>query len=123
MVSRCGYPSPRFTNLPDHFMKVLSKDDDISEEDYNNKIKNLVESYETSEEEKIVHRVTHAFVVTSSEMRGKLNIGDGARYSASWIAQLWWLFIRSSKIMARDWQGFFTRLIKTIVSHLPTYHT
>ncbi|PIO75385.1 ABC transporter, ATP-binding protein [Teladorsagia circumcincta] len=76
MADRCGYPTPKFTSLPDHFMKVLSKEDGITEDDYKNRIKSLVESYETSEDEKIVHYITHTFVVAALET--KLSIGDNA---------------------------------------------
>nr|CDJ80755.1 unnamed protein product [Haemonchus contortus] len=113
--SSCGYPSPKFTSLPDHFIKVLSKDDDITEEEYTNRIKHLVDSYEASEEGKLAHHMTHMFTVTSTEQKARLIPGSEDKYSASWFAQLWWLFLRSSKIMLRDRQGFLTRLTKTII--------
>ncbi|KAK5973834.1 ABC transporter domain-containing protein, partial [Trichostrongylus colubriformis] len=74
-----GYPSPKFISIPDRFMKIVCKDDDLSEEEYNNKVKILVEAYETSEEGKIVHRITHMIAATTSDKKTKLNIGDNVR--------------------------------------------
>uniref|UniRef100_A0A0N4W1F1 ABC2_membrane_7 domain-containing protein n=1 Tax=Haemonchus placei TaxID=6290 RepID=A0A0N4W1F1_HAEPC len=33
-LNDCGYPCPRFMSLPDHMMKVLSQDDDVSEREF-----------------------------------------------------------------------------------------
>lgn len=87
-------------------MKVVSRDERETEQEYNNRvevcrlrvrrkstlpgmklslppissIQNILEAFESSDEGKAVHRITHTFAVTSPMRQVKFNTGNNSRY-------------------------------------------
>ncbi|KAE9415206.1 hypothetical protein Angca_002733, partial [Angiostrongylus cantonensis] len=96
----CSYPCPMFVNLPDHFMKVLCRDENTPEQEHNKRVKEIVNEFECSEDGKHVHYVTHIF--TSTQKRMKFDTNRRRGYPSSWLVQAWWLFMRSCRTQLRN---------------------
>ncbi|EYC22686.1 hypothetical protein Y032_0016g2897 [Ancylostoma ceylanicum] len=97
----CSYPRPIYTSLPDHFMKVLSRSENDTEQDHIRKVEEIIEAFESSDAAKYAHYVTHV-KVSSAKRKIKYVSGVGKGYSASWFVQSWWLFVRSLRTLIRN---------------------
>ncbi|KJH46500.1 hypothetical protein DICVIV_07449 [Dictyocaulus viviparus] len=117
--AQCSYPCPKFTNLPDHFMKVLSRDENTAEKEHNEKIKEILDAFQSSEDGKNVHYVTHTYTTVSIRRRIKLNKSRRTGYHTSWFVQTWWLFMRSCRTQMRDPVVLRVRFIQVLVSFSP----
>ncbi|KAL6728630.1 hypothetical protein Aduo_010386 [Ancylostoma duodenale] len=97
----CSYSRPMYTSLPDHFMKVLSRGENDAEQNHIRRVEEIIELFESSDAAKYAHYVTHV-KVSSAKRKIKYVSGVGKRYSAPWLVQLWWLFVRSSRTIIRN---------------------
>ncbi|XGW18842.1 hypothetical protein V3C99_002996 [Haemonchus contortus] len=111
-LNDCGYPCPRFMSLPDHMMKVLSQDDDVSEREFIERVEGILEFFGNSDDARIVHHITHGFANTSYKRKIKFDLGEDAEYCASWCTQTWWLFVRSSRSLVRNPVVVVVRLVQ-----------
>ncbi|CAJ0598144.1 unnamed protein product [Cylicocyclus nassatus] len=109
-LSLCSYNRPMYTSISDHFMKVLSRGENEAEADYNKKIENIIEAFETSDIAKHVHYVTHVHM-TSSGRAVKYDSGRKG-YASPWLVQTWWLFMRSTHCIVRNPIVLRTRLVQ-----------
>ncbi|KAK6741498.1 hypothetical protein RB195_009386 [Necator americanus] len=99
--TKCSYPRPIYTSLPDHFMKILSRNENETDQDYYKRAETIIEAFEISDAAKHAHYVTHV-MTSSSRRRIKYNSGVGKGYAVSWFVQTWWLFVRSFRSIIRN---------------------
>jgi len=98
-----GHPCPKFTNPADHYMRLLSRKEDVSEENYAKHIESL-ESY---------HQQNSQLVPLEGYSNEKLPLlkNQGPRF---W-GQLWLLLTRCWKSYIRDPGVTFQRLVITFI--------
>ncbi|RCN32157.1 hypothetical protein ANCCAN_22052 [Ancylostoma caninum] len=119
-VGFCSYSRPMYTSLPDHFMKVLSRGENDTEQNYIRRVEEIIELFESSDAAKYAHYLTHV-KVSSAKRNIKYVSGVGKGYSAPCLVQLWWLFVRSSRTIIRNPIVLRVRLfqISVFIAELP----
>ncbi|CAI5446410.1 unnamed protein product [Caenorhabditis angaria] len=105
---KCGYPTPKFVNSPDHFMRVLSQGIDEKEEVYNERIEKIVAEYEATNDQSSMQS-THTPSTKSEGSRKRLRI------PRTWFCQFAYVFQRSLMQLSREKAELILKLLQCIM--------